>query len=344
MPVAAERQTRGVVVSSIAPWVAPMLALLVACSDDTTARIDPDAGTDPDGGTVVEQPALQIKPPAVDLAPLEEATYCFYFRTSNTSDLVIRKWDSVLPPGAHDATVYLTNTDLEKPNTLSARPCGIKTNGNSLRWVYAAQDTGDPKNALVFPDDDGEGNHVGFPLAASRSGFVQIHFVNPNNAPLSAQIEINAYTYHDNKLVTPAGAFMTYNTAIDLATGSPTAPTTGTVSGNCKVRADWKFFAMATHTYRQGVESKILDGATALVTTSNWERAGMTTWGPEFYSFKGGSLSYQCAFKNVSNRRIVTGDTAATDETCMAIGYFFPSPDGAGGYCEDKTTIAPSPL
>jgi len=325
---------------------AATVAALVGCGSSGASASGDDAPPNDAGidSLPVVQPDFTLRAPPVELAPREEVTYCYYFHTGNDSDIALRKWDAKLMPGAHDVNVFFTRTDLEKPNTLSAHPCGFTTSGTSLRLVYAAQNPSDPSNAFEFPDDDGEGNHVGLPIAPGRSGFLQIHFINPTDAKLMSYVEVNAYGYHDNKLVTPAGPFVTYNTEIQIAPGTQAAPALASAGGECKVRPEWKFFSMSTHTHREGVESKVAEGTTALVTTTNWEKPQTTTWGragAPFYGVASGKLNYSCQYKNVESRRIFTGDTAATDETCIMLGFFFPSPDGAGAFCLDAATISP---
>ena len=50
---------------------------------------------------------------------------------------------------------------------------------------------------------------------------------------------------------------------------------------------------------------------------------------PEFYSFSGNQLTYECTYDNTGSNKnvtIKTGDSAEFDEMCMASGYFFPAP------------------
>ena len=60
--------------------------------------------------------------------------------------------------------------------------------------------------------------------------------------------------------------------------------------------------------------------------SSDWEHPGAKTWmSTPFYSFASGKLTYECTYNNTTNRTILTGDSAQTDEMCMAVGYFFPA-------------------
>ena len=59
--------------------------------------------------------------------------------------------------------------------------------------------------------------------------------------------------------------------------------------------------------------------------SADWEHPGAKEMDSPFYSFQSGKLTYECTYDNASNRTITTGESAATDEMCMASGYYFPS-------------------
>jgi hypothetical protein len=47
---------------------------------------------------------------------------------------------------------------------------------------------------------------------------------------------------------------------------------------------------------------------------------------PDFLTVKSGdSFSYSCTYKNTLPTTLTFGETAASNEMCLAIGYFFPA-------------------
>jgi hypothetical protein len=232
--------------------------------------------------------------------------------------------------------VYLTSGDLQTPGTLSTDKCGFTANGVGPVWAYSSDS---PDDDAELPLDDGYGMHVGLPLRAGHSGFLQMHYVNATGSVIHAHVELGAYAYDDGVQVTPAGSFYTYSTKIDLPPGSPTAPTTGMVSGKCDVSPGSKFYLMSAHTHKQGVHSFVNDDTTTVFDSTSWEHPGTKTYPAPFYTFTSGKLSYQCEYVNPNNYRIQSGDNAATAEMCMAVGYFFPSPGGAGAFCLDSSMV-----
>jgi hypothetical protein len=100
------------------------------------------------------------------------------------------------------------------------------------------------------------------------------------------------------------------------------------------VSSDAKFYVMTTYTHKQGVHTFVKDGATTVFDSMNWAHPGTKDWSSSpFYSFTSGKLSYQCEYVNPNNYRIQYGDDTATQEMCMAIGYYFPAIPENGHFC-----------
>jgi hypothetical protein len=72
----------------------------------------------------------------------------------------------------------------------------------------------------------------------------------------------------------------------------------------------------------------VLDGSTTLFEGTDWEHPGATTVAAApFLTFASNGLTSECTYDNPTNRTITTGSSYATDEECLAIGYFFPATD-----------------
>ncbi|HET7500768.1 MAG TPA: hypothetical protein VFK02_07185 [Kofleriaceae bacterium] len=303
-----------------------------------TARDLPDAQPmrPAEDAAVVPPPnGFQIVGPSVDVAAHEDATYCYYFHAPNSSDLLIRKWASRSTTGVHDIALYATPKDLQRPGTLSADGCGFFANGLGPVWMYSADDL---INEVELPADDGTGVPVGQPVAPGQSMFLLMHFVNSTAAPVRAHVELDAYAYDDTLSVTLAGSFYTWSDKINLQPGSATSPTTGMVTGSCDVAANAKFYLLSTRTHKQGVHTMVTDAATTVFDSTSWEHPGKASWPKTpFYTFASGKLTYQCEYVNPNNYQIVSGDDATRQETCIAVGYYFPAPGGIGAFCLDST-------
>jgi hypothetical protein len=68
-------------------------------------------------------------------------------------------------------------------------------------------------------------------------------------------------------------------------------------------------------------------GAQIQGTGTDWEHPGVSLWkGPDFLTVNSGdSFTYSCSFVNDATTAVTVGETAASNEMCMAVGYYFPA-------------------
>jgi len=317
-----------------------LVTTLVGCgsSGGLPDNNSPDAATTGDGGLVPPARGFQIVSPTVDINPGADVTYCYYFETPNTSDMAIKKWASHLTAGGRDLILFLTPPDPTKTGSLLRSECGFTTAGDRTVWTYSAQD---PDAEVALPADDGNGTPVGQLISAGHSGFLQMHFVNTTSAVIHGHVELNAYAYDEGVQVTQAAPYVAYSRQIDLPpAASALSPTTGMVNGSCNIAPTAKFSIVSTHTHKQGVHTFITDGATLVYDNLSWDHPVPKTWSAvPFHSFTSGKLTYQCEYVNPNGYSIQTGDSAATAEMCLAVGYYFPSAGGDGRLCINSTLV-----
>ena len=102
---------------------------------------------------------------------------------------------------------------------------------------------------------------------------------------------------------------------------------------------------MATHTHKHGVVATInLNSggkSTPLVYTGaaqtypadqtpgtgqDYQHPGVAVWNaPNFLTLQAGdSFSYSCSYENDGSSPVTVGQTAASNEMCMMMGYYYP--------------------
>ena len=296
---------------------------LIACggSGSSTDGMGDDA-PEPDAGGDVDPPArgFQIVSPDVDIGPGQEITYCYYFRTPNKEPMAIKKWSSVMTPGSHHLIMFTTGTtDKMPPGTISAANCGFGGVGaQNTSWTYSAQT---PTAAIELPSDDGAGKPLAIDIPANTAGFVQMHYFNASDQPIKAHVTINADALPAGAPFTKTAAYVTYNASISIPPG-----TNDVEEKACNAPAGAKFWLMSTHAHKQAIKTEVLDGTTVVFSSTDWEHPGAQTWmTTPFQTFTSGKVTYRCTYNNPTNRTITSGDSAATDEMCMASGYYFPA-------------------
>jgi hypothetical protein len=279
---------------------------------------EPGDGSDlpgPDEPGTLPPPAqgFQVVTPVIELQPGAEVTYCYYTRMPNTEMVGVKQWESKMTPGSHHMIVYFTQTELKPAGTLTQDGCGA---GLGV-WTYSAQE---PSVQFAMPKD------IGMTVPGGQPAFIQMHYLNATDKVLPVRVTLNALTYAPTETFTPAAAFVTYNSNISIPGGTPNVPGLASAGGDCTVSPSAKFFTMSTHAHKQAVKTEISDGGQMLFSSTDWEHPGARTFADApFYSFTSGKLTYRCDYKNPTGRRIEDGDSAVTDEMCMAIGYSFPA-------------------
>lgn len=297
-----------------------------------------DDAPDPDGGIEPPVRGFQIKSPPQMIMPLQEITYCYYFRTPNTEAYAINKWESVMAPGSHHLIMYTTgNTDRMPPGTISAANCGAFGGGANIpSWTYSAQT---PEASMTLPPDDGAGKPIAMDIPPNTAGYVEMHYFNAGDQPIMANITINAEALPAGTAFTKTAAYVTYNGSISIPPGA----TNDVEEQQCSVPAGSKFWLMSTHAHKQAIKTEVADCPTfvngqprcptaeskTVFTSANWAHPGAETWmSAPFLTFTN-KLTYRCTYNNTvapnSGREINDGDSAANDEMCMASGYYFPA-------------------
>jgi hypothetical protein len=88
---------------------------------------------------------------------------------------------------------------------------------------------------------------------------------------------------------------------------------------------------VCVHTHKHATEADvnfISDGQTQnIVKTTDWESPDVGLfYAPNFLTIKqGDSFTYSCSYSNTTSTAVTVGETAASNEMCMAIGYYFPA-------------------
>jgi hypothetical protein len=285
-----------------------------AVGDDAVG--DDAVGDDSAGDDTIDPPdeGFQLVSPDITLAPGEETTKCWYFQTPNTADLGVRRWESVMTPGSHHMIVYFSDEMQEEPGTIT-EDCGITGGGGGLGavWTYSAQD---PEADQMLPEG------VGMPVKAGQYGFIQMHYLNASDTAVDVHVTLNVDTYAEGTEYIHAAPYITFHYTLDI----PPMSTGVTFGGSCNVPADRNFYQLGTHAHKQAVHMEVRDGESMVFETDDWSHPGGREWlSAPFHQFTSGTLNYQCVYDNPNNYSIETGDSAQTDEMCMAVGYMFPA-------------------
>ena len=292
-----------------------IVLVLAACGHDPVDQPSPDSSVAPARGFRVVSPDITIEPG-------QEITYCYYFRTPNTEELAINRWQSEMTPGSHHMIMYTTATETMPEGSISSSGCGGFGSQNVPSWTYAAQT---PTAMVTLPADDGAGKPLAQRIAPGTPAYFQMHYLNTTDDPIQAHVTLDAFALEANAAFTQTSPFITYNSQISIDPGATNHIETQT----CNVPAGYKFWSMSTHAHKQATWTRVKDGTNVVFESDDWEHPGGTLWDrTPFYTFATGRLTYECTYDNVldnAGSTVVSGPSADTNEMCMAVGYYFPA-------------------
>jgi hypothetical protein len=269
------------------------------------------------GGGGVGTNSIHLASPSFTIQPGQEVFKCWYTTINSSAALQAVQMHSTMTPGSHHFIVYTTQTPLRPDGTFEdcANNQGLSLQ-NTPVWLYATQD---PEATMNMPAG------TALPLKASQPLYFNMHYLNATPSPMTVHVTWDVTSAEGT--FQQVGAFITYNTQISIPPNG-----TQTVSGNCDVPSGAQFFTMSTHSHKYTVDAiaaKWVNGGQGpvLVHTTDWGHAQITNWGaPSFMTFAPGEqLHYECTYQNSTANTITVGESAATNEMCMAVGYYFPA-------------------
>jgi hypothetical protein len=288
---------------------------LAACSQDAVDDDDDPTpgGSDAGGELPAPETGFQIVTPELEIAPGQEVTYCYYTTIPIEQTAGVKRWESRMTPGSHHLILYFLPS-LSQPEGTLTQDCEVfgGAGAGAPIWTYSSQT---PEAVMALPDG------VGMDIEAGQPAVIQMHYLNAGDTTLRAHVTINGVTFEPGAIYEKAAPYVTYNTQIDIPAGG-----TGFVQGTCAVPDGAKFFLMSSHSHQFSTLTRVTDASEMVVESNNWEHPTVATWYEDpFFEFASGALTYRCEYLNTSSARVRTGDSAKTDEMCMASGYFFPA-------------------
>jgi hypothetical protein len=322
----------------------------------SSGAMDAGSGSDSSGGATADgsvvpapgcgqatscTPASDLAPPAsadgfqialpanaVTIQPGQESYYCYYKVIPGGQAINVGAFQSWMTSGASHHFITYTGTGTDGALTGGAANTAVACNP-SANWVYATSTSGQVIE-LKFPDG------VGLPMPANQVLILNMHFLNPGSTAISPAVKLNVL-YAKNLKYT-AQAMVSFNSGIYVAPGG-----SQTVRGTCTPPAGSKFFAYTTHAHKHATEldvNYVSGGVTTnIVKSLQWDAPNVALWNaPNFLTIKAGDqLTYSCSYTNTGTTAVTVGETAATNEMCMSIGYFFPATQTQAGigssYC-----------
>jgi hypothetical protein len=253
----------------------------------------------------------------ITIQPNTEAYYCYYKTIPGNATIEVGAFQSWMSDNSSHHFITYEVTGGGSPDGTVEQCAGV-----AGKWVYATSVAGQVIE-LKMPDT------VGLSMTAGTQLVLNMHFVNPGTAPVSPTLKLNVL--YAKNVMYQAGTMVSFNASIDVPPAGPNGPGTQTVSGTCQAPVGSKFFAVTSHTHKHATVTDVnfvSNGQSEnIVHTTNWEAPDVGLfYAPSFLTVnQGDSFTYSCSYSNSTSQAVLVGETAASNEMCMAIGYYFPA-------------------
>jgi hypothetical protein len=268
---------------------------------------------DPSAGFQIAIPeTLMIQPGA-------EYYYCYYKSIPSTSNIMVGSFQSWMSNGSSHHFILFEGTGADGQYSGGPVTGGVGGCTPQGTWLYATSTSGQIIE-LKMPDG------VGLPMTAAQMLNFNMHFINAGSTPNTPSLKLNVLFAQN--ATQNAAAMVSFNSGIAVSPGG-----TQDVTGSCSPPAGSKFFAYTTHTHRHGgsvstgAHTDVTYNGMTIVSTTDWENPDVALWGPPNYLTvnQGDTFGYDCHFVNMDTTLVTFGETAASNEMCMSIGYYFPA-------------------
>ncbi len=257
-----------------------------------------------------------VSPSSISILPGGESFYCYYKNVPGTENGEVdlggfKSWMTA-QSSHHFITFLAGSAGAVKQADGALQTCAF----GAGQWVYATS-----KSGMIVGMDMPDG--VGLPMTSGAQLIMNMHLINTGDTPVSPVVKLNGYYAKNIKY--KAASMASFNIGINVPPMG-----TQTVRGTCTPPAGSNFFLLTTHTHKFATAADInyVSGGqtTNLVHTTDWESPGTHIWqAPNFLTTKAGdTFTYSCTYQNPNSFAVTVGETAARNEMCMAIGYFFP--------------------
>jgi hypothetical protein len=257
-----------------------------------------------------------LKSGMVNIPPNTEAYYCYYKTIPGNAAIQVGAFQSWMSTGASHHFITYQSTGGMADGTV------VQCAGVAGKWVYATSVSGQVIE-LKMPDN------VGLSMSAGTQLIMNMHFINPNTTTISPVVKLNVL--YAKNVQYQAATMISFNAGINVPAATALGPGQQTVRGTCTAPVGSKFFAVTSHTHKHATETLVnfvSGGKTEnVVDTTDWESPDVGLfYAPNFLTVKqGDSFTYSCAYSNTTSSPVLVGETAASNEMCMAIGYYFPA-------------------
>jgi hypothetical protein len=173
---------------------------------------------------------------------------------------------------------------------------------------------------------------VAFLLKADHGLLFQQHYINATTQPITTSIDWTIGLVDPAQVQQPAGMIFLNNASLDIAPGVGTDAQVAQAS--CPSPGDVHLVTATGHMHKHGLSFDGTVGASSVFHTNNWDEPNGNVFpSPGFAVGASDMITWKCVYDNDTNMNLAFGNSAVTNEMCIFIALFYPSPGSATDFC-----------
>jgi hypothetical protein len=252
--------------------------------------------------------------------PGGEVYYCQNFANPfGGVDAEVSEFESHMALGSHHMLLFYKEGASNDP----LEPC------SGLEFAATPYSTQLPNDSLSFPPGVAA-------LVPGADGFrIQSHYLNVTSTTITASVKVTLHLAAPGTVQQQAGVLFVVDSDINVPPG-PAA--TATVSDDCTIP-----LKVGSHMHQHGTDFVATAAGAPLFQTSNWSDPSPAEFSPPKVLQAGAPLHFACSYLNNSDQPLTFGESALTDEMCILVASFYPTPTGQATIVANNCTTSQSP-
>ena len=283
------------------------LPLVLAC--DAAPAQSPDAGAPFVAKTLSFSTGDFVSPPGVEI------TRCIYLPLGHEADALVGGYHARMLAGSHHFNMFFA----EPTNpSVTGKPRGELTDCDSGWKSYLA---GSQWRELdeVMPEG------IAIRIPAGSIIVLEAHYVNTTDGAVPARVEVELDLVDPAKLTDELGVYFNMLSDVRVEPGERVK-----LSGRCPTDADVKLAVLTSHMHHYGERFEInlisADGVSSpLYTNDDYSHPSvLELWDAPIVLPAGSELEWSCLYSNQTDRAVIGGGSAETEEMCMMAAFYYP--------------------
>jgi hypothetical protein len=176
-----------------------------------------------------------------------------------------------------------------------------------------------------------DGSPMGYPVAATNSLMINVHYLNATANPITANVTITLKAAKPGVVKTHVGTLFLNNTTLTVPVTPMTAPMAESMTwaGDPSLAANYSIFSSWSHMHKWSIDFKASTNGNVFYDETNWDTPQLVFHDPVIPMTSSQSITWSCNYYNDTGSTLTFGDSAIKNVMCIYLGQYFPANDAS---------------